>query len=435
MIVRMRWISCLWPVTLLASMAALPAMAHAATPTLPAIAPLQSTSEAFAQDGAAAAARLDLPAEDVARQLRLQDASIAATQAIADRYADRLAGIAIDHRPAFAIVLLLTGDVPVPDTTIDVAGTPVRVTFRVGARARHTELVQAITTYQQAIRASLLVPPGLGIDQRSGELVAVVVGKDVAREGYEPLRDRLAALTHAPVRLRVVDEPALDLAGIGGGGRMIGSIAGDSHRYLCTAGFAVTDGARTAMATAAHCPDELSMRDADGHDQPLAFVGQWGWGNQDVQINASAEPLTPMFFADTAKTIRRAVTGAAPRAGMRAGDVVCHRGERTGYSCSQVELTDFAPAGDLCGGACLPTWTTVAGPVCKGGDSGSPVFLGTTAYGLLKGGSYRADGSCAFYFFMSTDYLPAGWRLLLAGPAPAPAAMPEAQITHDPSGP
>ncbi|MFK9326040.1 hypothetical protein ACJEKX_23930, partial [Escherichia coli] len=88
-------------------------------------------------------------------------------------------------------------------------------------------------------------------------------------------------------------------------------------------------------------------------------------------------------------------------ASTRAGDFVCHRGERTGYSCALVQLTDFAPAGDLCGGACLPTWVTVAGPTCKGGDSGSPVFSGTTALGVLKGASYRGDGSCVFYFYMS----------------------------------
>jgi streptogrisin C len=126
------------------------------------------------------------------------------------------------------------------------------------------------------------------------------------------------------------------------------------------------------------------------------------------------------------------VTGAAPRAGMRAGDVVCHRGESTGYSCSQVELTDFAPAGDLCGGACLPTWTTVSGPGCKAGDSGSPVFLGTTAYGILKGGSYRSNGSCAFYFYMSTDFLPAGWRLLTTDPAAAAIVSPPSVLKAAP---
>ena len=363
---------------------------------------LQSTTDALAQDAATIADRLGISPDTATRQLRLQEASVAATQAIADRHASRLAGIAIEHSPDFRIILLLTGDTPVPDTVIDADGTPVTVSFRTGAHATRTGILQAIMAHQQTIRASLIGPPGLGIDQRTGELVAIVSGKDIAREGLDPLRDRLAALTHVPVRLRVVNQPALDMANTGpeGGGRMTGSDPGDTHRYLCTAGFAVTDGARTAMTTAAHCPDELTMRGADGQRRTLPFIGQWGQGHQDVQINASADPLAPVFLADTARTIRRPVTGSAPRSAMRAGDIVCHRGERTGYSCSQVELTDFAPAGDLCAGDCRPSWTTVAGPSCKGGDSGSPVFLGTTAYGIVKGGSYRSDGSCAFYFFM-----------------------------------
>ncbi len=391
----------------------------AGVPTAPA---LQSGDAALLQDAAAVAERLGVPTDEAARQLRLQQASVATTDAIAARLAGRLVGIAVEHRPVFAIDVLLTGDAAVPAETLSIAGVPVTVTYRTGARASHAELVQAITAYQQPIRASLASPPGMGIDARTGELVVVVSARDVEREGAEALAQRLAALTHVPVRLRVVDRPTLDMAGVGvgggggvqGGARVVGSPPGDSHRYLCTAGFVVTDGLRTGLATAAHCPDALSARDAEGREVALPFVGQWGWGNQDVQINASADPLAPVFFADTARTLSRAVKGAQGRAATRAGDVVCHRGERTGYSCSEVELTDFAPAGDLCGGACLPTWTTVAGPVCKSGDSGSPVFLGGTAYGILKGGSYRADGSCAFYFYMSTDYLPAGWRLLTA---------------------
>lgn len=387
------------------ALAAQPARAQAGDPLAP---------DPLAVDGAEIARRLDIPADQATRQLRLQEASVAATDTLAERFAGRLAGIAVEHRPAFRIDVLLTGDAPVADEIVMVAGQPVPVSYRTGATATHTELVQALTAHQATVRASLLAPPGMGVDQRTGTLVIVVSRRDIAREGEAPLRDRLAAWTGVPVRLRVTDEPALDLSGVTGGMRLLGGVPGESRRTLCTAGFVVTDGQRTALATAAHCADTLAVRGADGREQVLPFLGQWGWGYQDVQVNGGGEPLAPLFYADTAKAEQRLVTGARSRAGTRAGDIVCHRGERTGYSCAAVELTDFAPAGDLCGGACLPTWTTVAGPGCKGGDSGSPVFLGTTAYGLLKGGSYRSDGSCAFYFYMSTDFLPTGWRLLTA---------------------
>ncbi|WP_315761793.1 hypothetical protein [Sphingomonas sp. Y38-1Y] len=379
---------------------------------------------ALDEDAAAVADRLGITPLEAARTLRLQLASIPATDAIAARFADRLAGMSVEHKPGFRIVVRLTGSEPVATEWLELAGERVEAVYVVGAPASHTALVQALTAHQAAIRASLIVPPGLGVDQRTGELVAVVSTRDIAREGAEALRTRLWELTRVPIRLRVVDDPALDFQeddGIGGGMRMMGSRPGDERRYLCTAGFVVTDGTRDALTTAAHCPDTLSIRDAAGREAELPFAGQWGWGYQDVQLNLSAGVLAPTFFTDKARTARRSVTGAVGRAATRTGDVVCHRGERTGYSCSQVELTDFAPAGDLCGGACLPTWTTVAGPSCKGGDSGSPVFLGTTAYGILKGGSYRSGGGCAFYFYMSTDFLPTGWRLRTIADVQPPA--------------
>jgi hypothetical protein len=55
---------------------------------------------------------------------------------------------------------------------------------------------------------------------------------------------------------------------------------------------------------------------------------------------------------------------------------------------------------------------TVAGPHCRGGDSGAPIFNGTVAFGIVKGGSWSRSGRCNFYFYMSTDYLPKGWSLL-----------------------
>ncbi|WP_254605235.1 S1 family peptidase [Sphingomonas bacterium] len=388
----------------------------------------QSRPEAMAPDSPAYAAFVGVSAAEADRALRLADASVAVTDALRDTWRERLAGIAVEHRPIWRVVVLLTGDTPVDDEQIPIGDAMLPIVYRTGAAATLAELRTALATRQAAIRAALPHPPGMGIDQRSGELVVIVAQADLDAIGDDALTARIAAIAGVPVRLRSIEQPSLDQAGpdqagaspaIIAGGRLIGSIPGDPHRYICTAGFAVTDGIGTAVTTAAHCPDALSRIDPAGREHPLAFVGQWGWGYQDVQINAGDEPLVPFFYADTARSVPRPVLGQRAAAAMRAGDLVCHRGERTGYSCATVELTDFAPAGDLCGGACSPSWITVAGPNCGGGDSGSPVFIGSTALGLLKGGSYRADGSCAFYFYMPIEYLPNGWRLLTAaGPQP-----------------
>jgi len=57
------------------------------------------------------------------------------------------------------------------------------------------------------------------------------------------------------------------------------------------------------------------------------------------------------------------------------------------------------------------------------------VFDGTIALGLVKGGTYRRDGSCLFYYYMSTDYLPAGWSLSYAAPRAPPITIPVAPLT------
>ncbi|WP_375393610.1 hypothetical protein [uncultured Sphingomonas sp.] len=382
-----------------------------ALPTDPGDAAAYAT--AFGVSVAAARQRLDTLA-----------ALVAPIAALRVAYRDRLAGIALDHSPALGVRVLLTGPTPVSDSVIVAAGSSVPVTFATGAGATLEQLRAALANSQADLRAALTSPPGIGIDQRTGELVIIVGKGDLIPEGGELLTARLRDIAGVPLRIRSIDVPGVDLAAEGGS-RLIGTNPLDGKRYVCTAGFVVTDGTRTAIATAAHCPDTIAYIDADRREWPLAFVGQWGWGYQDVQINASDIPLSPLFFADTARSVSRSVTGQRGVVQTTTGDFVCHRGERTGYSCALVELTDFAPAGDLCGGACTPSWITVAGPHCGAGDSGAPVFIDTTGFGIVKGGSYRSDGRCAFYFYMSVDYLPAGWRLLTVSP-PAMLAPPAA---------
>ena len=144
----------------------------------------------------------------------------------------------------------------------------------------------------------------------------------------------------------------------------------------------------------------------------LAFAGQWGARVQDIQINLSATPLQPLFYADRKQGSLRPLTSWRNRAGIRAGELVCHWGESSGYSCADVTLTAFAPPRELCAGPCEPVWIAADGPDCHGGDSGGPVFIGTVALGIVKGGNRTRAGRCTFYYFMSTDYLPVGWTLL-----------------------
>lgn len=375
-----------------------------------ALAPLDGNA-ALALDAAEYATLSGQAPMAAARELAVQEASVPLTDALKAEFADRLAGLSVGHAP-FHIDILLTGDVPVADRVVQVAGSRVLVRFRTGAYATHHQLVIALALHQTEIRASLTQPPGIGVDPRIGALVVMVARADAEAEPGDALRDRIARIAGVPVRIATLDTSDSDLADLQGGERLIGIDPGNSRRYACTSGFVVRRGSDSAIVTAAHCPDDLVWTDAERRQHPLPFLGQWGWGYQDVQVNGSPAPLSPAIWSDTTKTISRRITGQRTRDQTRAGDIVCHRGERTGYSCAEVWIPDFAPAGDLCGGGCTPTWVAVRGPSCRSGDSGGPVFLGGIAYGIVKGGSYRGgDGSCAFYYYMSVDFLPDGWSL------------------------
>lgn len=403
-----------------ATMLATSASARAQEPAI------QSSEAALAQDAAEYARMFGTTPEEAARRLRAQEASVAVTDRIAAEQAERLAGISVEHWPEFRILVRLTGSDPVADEAVVIDGLTVPVVYRTGATATRAQLSAALTAHQAEMAAQLPHPPGIGIDLSVGAIVVSASRSDVDALGAIPIAERLAAIAGVPVRVRG-DGVTVQMAAEGGA-RVTGTNPGDPRRYACTTGFVVTDGERTAITTAAHCPDALDYVGADGTRTSLPFVGQWGWGYQDVQINGGDVAMAPSFFADSAKSELRQVEGRRALSSTRAGDFVCHRGERTGYSCATVQLVEFAPAGALCGGRCTPTWVTVAGPNCKGGDSGAPVFLGGRAFGIVKGGSYRPDGSCGFYFYMSTDYLPEGWRLLGDGDAPPRVPVPAAPV-------
>jgi hypothetical protein len=372
--------------------------------------PAESQEQALAQDSAQYAAQFGVSPAEALRRLKAQEASVAATDAIAREFAERLAGISVEHSPEYRIVVLLTGSEPVAARTA--AGIP--IVFRTGARATHAQAVAAMRRHLVDFRTELPGARGAGYDQRTGEVVLLITPAEAQSPGVEAIRARAEAISAVPVR--VVVNPLLESnMGVVGGARVEGLNVLTNRQNRCTTAFVVTNGEVNAITTAAHCPDQLTYAEADGSSVLLPMIGSWGAAYRDVQINGSAKSADPYFYSDEAAGSLRKVETWRSVASTRAGDFVCHYGSSSGYSCATVELTDYAPPGDLCGGPCSPTWVTVKGPSCVPGDSGGPVFLGEVAFGIAKGINRDESGSCEFYYYMSTDYLPQPWRVLTAG--------------------
>src|SRR5256714_15559659 len=96
---------------------------------------VQTQAESLAEDAVQYAAQFGVTPDEALRRLRAQQASVAATDAIAREFADRLAGVMIEHRPDYRIILLLTGNDPVGERSA--AGVPLVV--RTERQATHAE--------------------------------------------------------------------------------------------------------------------------------------------------------------------------------------------------------------------------------------------------------------------------------------------------------
>jgi hypothetical protein len=371
---------------------------------------IESHSQALADDAAKYSAEFNVTPDEALRRLTIQQESVPVTDGIAREFAGRLAGISIEHAPEYRIIVLLTGSKQVPDRSFH--GIP--IVFRTGAAATHAQAVEAMRQHLIDFRRELPGSRGAGYDQRTGQIVLLVTPDDAAHLGIDAIRRRAEELSGVPVRVMVnaLDESNMS---IDGGGRVEGMNTLTNRRNRCTTAFVVTNGQINAITTAAHCPDQLDYVEPDGSTVSLPMIGSWGAAYRDVQINGSADSPDPFFYSDRGAGLLRPVETWRNLASTRAGDFVCHYGESSGYSCATVELTDYAPPGDLCGGPCSPTWVTVRGPSCVPGDSGGPVFAGNVAFGIAKGINRDDDGQCEFYYYMSTDYLPPPWRLLTQG--------------------
>jgi hypothetical protein len=203
-----------------------------------------------------------------------------------------------------------------------------------------------------------------------------------------------------------------------------GSLVQAASGAYCTSGFVVKNTAgTTGVLTAGHCENALTYYNPNMTSIPLTFVtgSEYLDDDQDVQVHTSAYVERPEFYYDDAKLYTRTLTGRRLKSSTAFGDNVCHRGERTGYSCGYVQQTNYAPYNPghpvLCGPyECGPYFVRVTGAAleCYPGDSGGPWFASTVAFGIYMAQSSTgtAAGQCAEAIYMTTDTITPGWSLL-----------------------
>lgn len=163
------------------------------------------------------------------------------------------------------------------------------------------------------------------------------------------------------------------------------AIYGDNIR--CTSAFTAYSGSSYYMLTAGHC--------AEG--SWYWWVPTYSYGYQEV---GSVADYTFGYYGDYAAVRIDDSSWWQPRGWVYpqvrisswnydyVGQYVCKQGSTTGYTCGQITETDATvsyPDRTLTG----MTWSTAC---VAAGDSGSGVYYGSTAYGILSGGPFSGCG-------------------------------------------
>lgn len=170
----------------------------------------------------------------------------------------------------------------------------------------------------------------------------------------------------------------------------------------CTAGYSVSKSGTRGVLTAGHCSSSESI-----YGISLTLMGKAYAGSNDEQWMYSASFSFANKALDFAPDWRR-ITSRTFRANQPIGSWVCKYGKVTAYGCGTITQTNRAP-GYIPN--VQPTYVYVTHSVgypflCKGGDSGGPVYLNNSAWGIIEG--YNSTSTWADLVYTQTNYVEGG---------------------------
>lgn len=362
-----------------------------------------SADSTIAVDARMYAAEMGVPLAVAGARLANQQAIGEYAARLERRFPNQVAGIWLEHRPEYRVVIRLTrgsadlirrADPLALPTAVGVAPIQVRDDAAQSGQALQAELDRLRPRIAREL-------PGVSseIDVRTGEIVLL------AEQVSAPTAGAVAGMrtaSPAPLRFDTYNGPAGDH-----------NIHGGKRLSTCTSGFTVvhqTTGAR-GFITAAHCSNSQTYFQTATITYPAVYQSGIRDSRHDVQWHTvpTGGNVYPRFYADSDSTPRD-LLGSRGWDQQVVGDFSCHRGKTTRYSCGTLVSKTFAPAYDgACGGVtCANVWMRVEGPslACYAGDSGGPWFVGNIALGVHSSGSTSGteNGDCAWAAYMAINY-------------------------------
>lgn len=357
--------------------------------------------ELLLRDAQSYAQEYEVELAEAVRRLVIQGLAGDLDAKLAHQERETFAGLWIEHEPEFRIVVQFTDG--------DGADRLARFT-RGGALADLTRARRADVPLVQLLR-----------DQRSAMEVATEIGQRVDA-GIDVKANRVA--------LYVMDAIALD-AGLAGFGLTLPStvavvptprlaapaavLYAGLDLTTCTSGFAVKNGSGTrGILTAGHCPNSQSFQGS-----ALTFQSEACGNGKDVQWHTTSQTIKGWINVHHNNDPALSVNGFKPGAQQAIGEYVCKVGLTTGYTCGTISDKYFQPIYAVCSPHTATYLRLTAGGanLVDGGDSGGPVFVGGTAYGLVVCEVFEND-----LCYMPIDFISAiGVSLVTTDPFPSSA--------------
>lgn len=286
---------------------------------------------------------------------------------------DTFAGLIIEHRPSYRVVVRFTGD-----AKAQLARYTRDPVFVAEVAPRPLELLRSVQDEvgEQLNQAGIAFESGL--DLKSSQVDVYVLDSANASK-------RLSGVLSLASFVKVHKVPALmtTTATVVGGNRVDGSTR------RCTTGFNVVNAARElGIVTAGHCDNSLTYIGSPNVN--LVFQTEQDAGSFDVQWHKQTTVGAPKEQPNEIKIVggpqaSMRITSETPSSALSLGTPVCKNGLTTNYTCG--EIADMNAQTNYNGtiGSYLRVHNANNLVMTEEGDSGGPVFGTDTAYGIVHG--------------------------------------------------